>query len=187
MKNASAISLLAGLFFSIVLWGVDGPDRAHDSPKESPGRGQGHEDRHDESHASGVSEGHGEGGDHHEEEALATDKAIQAVQDGGNRFQLSTEAEQILKLKRVPVIRLKEDRFKVPLSAIVNFEDRSGVYLHDGQWFRFVEVQVIRRNNLNVEVKAKFPSEASVVSQGTPLLRVAHLEASGRGGQGHAH
>ena len=51
-----------------------------------------------------------------------------------------------------------------------------------------IHVEVVKRGKYGTQIKSKDLSENDqIVAEGIGLLRVAHLEASGQGGQGHVH
>jgi hypothetical protein len=71
---------------------------------------------------------------------------------------------------------------------VVDFQNKLGVYKRKGDWFEMVTIQVVHRGKYSAQIKSsKLFKSDQIVSHGVPLLRVAHLEASGQGGQGHVH
>ncbi len=133
-------------------------------------------------------ENHGEGEREHEKNQS---KTILEVEKEGKRFKLSPKAIATLGLQYSPCADLNNGNLKVPKSSLVIYGENSGLFLHDSDWFELIEVELISRNDQEYNVRFKEPIKTSascqVVVSGVPLLRVAQLEASGEGGEGHAH
>lgn len=121
-------------------------------------------------------EGHDDHGDHdeHQEE---------------KPLQLSAEAEKTLGIR---LGELKPSSathsFSVPKTAMVEFQDKHAVFVKRGKVYEFIPVQVTSEKEGQITLQSnKLKAGDAVVIQGVPLLRIAHLEATGQGGEGHAH
>ena len=83
---------------------------------------------------------------------------------------------------------MRDGVIEVLASALVTFQDKSGVYKRSGDWFEMISVKVVKKGRYSVEIGADSLSQGDeIVDRGAALLRVAHLQASGQGGQGHIH
>lgn len=152
------------------------------------------EEQHKEEaeHKEGEGHGHAEG---HEEKSpkFGPGKAILAVRDEGKTFQLSDESIKFLKIKfSAPeyVVEMKGTKplLQIPRAALVSFQEKMGVYIQDEKWIRLMPVKVVKRINGHVLVQGELlDSDSFVATKGVPFIRTAHLEASGEGGEGHAH
>ena len=124
-----------------------------------------------------------QGKQHHKEHL---EHAKHKEQKSANRFKLSESAIKTLGIKLTGV-GVKE-KFEVPLSSLVVFQDELGVFVADGKWFEMVHVKLLDKNQISAFIHAEeLGSNSKVASKGVSLLRVAHLQASGEGGHGHAH
>ncbi len=134
----------------------------------------------------------GENQDEHEHsEESSKSKTILSVKNGGRRFELSKKAISTLKLKYGPCDHSKDNIVQIPNESLVSFGNEYGIFIHSSDWFELIEVQVESRSKENSIVSADYFSEKNrpceIVVSGVPLLRVAQLEASGEGGEGHGH
>lgn len=159
-----------------------------------------HEHYHDEEdnhsdHSDGEREheGHAGHGDHdhgeHGEESFGKGKAITEVKNEGESFKLALEAQSLLGLG-FGVIEKSVGRgvFIVPTKSLIFFNDEKGIFVKVGDWFKLVDVEMVKKGSNWSQVKSNDLSVGQkIVVAGTGLLRVAHLQASGRGGKGHAH
>ncbi|MBP7864005.1 hypothetical protein KA183_20135 [bacterium] len=143
----------------------------------------------EESHNKGHEDGHGDQHhDEHENKQFGKNKAITKVENEGERFELSSSAEKILKIEVSEFKANAKGTFLVPASSIVNFRDESGIYIKRGDAYQLLETRSLKNQGSMVEVKPEGAgSSERVVTAGVALLRVAHLQASGEGGEGHVH
>lgn len=141
--------------------------------------------------AEGDTHGHKEEGhDDHEESSpkFSKGKAIEEVKEGGKHFKLSEKALTALDIIFGDISRTGPALFTVPNTAIVYFQDETGVYVQRGGWFEMIEVSVKEtKGSSSILTTDKLNTEDRVVINGVPFLRIAHLEAQGQGGQGHVH
>ena len=160
----------------------------HDDEKNQKYSTQNH-DSHAEKDSHGEHEHGGHDDEHgHEASKFGKDKAIEEVKNGGRQFKLGKSAIKTLKLKTIKLDSPVAGAFEVPSSSIVDFQKEIAVYRKTGSWFELVEVSVIRRAKYSTQIKSKKLSKGDeIVNTGVSLLHVAHLEASGQGGQGHVH
>ncbi len=158
---------------------------------EEKGGHSDHEGHEEEGHSDHKGEGHDEheggGHDDHGASAFGKDKAITRVEHDGERFELNEKAEKLLKIITTE-IKAQGKKFVIPKSALVTFRDEYGVYVKRGKAYQLLETKKIVKSEkqVSIELDDAGPSEF-VVTQGVGLLRVAHLQASGQGGEGHVH
>lgn len=168
--------------------GEDHADHEHSSEQKSDHDASQSSDEEHENHNEEEHKSHGD--EDHGEEKLKS-KTILGVEHGGRRFKLSKKAISTLKLKYRSCVQLNSNKVQIPNESLVSFGNEYGVYLHSSDWFELIEVQIESRVKENVIVSADYFSEKNkpceIVVSGVPLLRVAQLEASGEGGEGHAH
>ena len=151
-----------------------GGEKNHDSH-------EGHSD-HDE-HGSEDSHGHGHG-----EESFGKGKAITAVFNEGEKFKLSIESEKLLGIKTFPLKKVGSGKFKISNESLVRYQSHLGVFIRKDGWFELIKLEKAQpKENYFVIESTELSKGAEIVSSGVPLLRVAHLQASGQGGKGHAH
>lgn len=175
------LKLLIFLLLNLELSNAQVPPGAHSDHSE-PETHTEHEslEKHDDPH-----------GDHHEEEGdhdeFGEDKAIQGIKGEGRFFKLSTEAIQTLSIAWAPLTR-QENGYILPKSAIVQFRGEKGVYVYRNGWFHLIVINPTSVQSGKVfSDSPEIQSEDQLVVKGVPLVRVAHLQASGQGGEGHAH
>ena len=153
----------------------EGHDHDHDHHEEEHhDEHEDHDDHddHDDHGASGVGEG----------------KAILEVQEEGKRFKLSKNSKEFLKISTVPIEALGGRQYRVPSSALVSYQKHRGIYVFSNEWFEIKEVKVISSDSESAFVAAgEIKAGSQVAITGLGFLRAAHLQASGQGGQGHAH
>ncbi len=159
--------------------------------------GHEHHDEHEpESYDSDEHEHESEHGGEHESEHEAeknkgSKKAIIDIHDEGRRFKLSIKAKKILKLKHETISKIGAGTFLIQNQSLVRFGEAFGVFVYRDEWFELIEVKVESKGskkNIMLKVSSKeLKASDKIVVEGVPLLRVAQLEASGEGGEGHAH
>lgn len=192
MKTIITFTMILGLGFYNISFAESGhnhKNHAHDKEKS-----HGHEDNLDahkghDDHDShkGEKHGHSDHGDHGAPK-FGKGKAIVEVKKEGKFFKLATGAIKTLKVQTIKLDSSNNKVFEIPASAVVDFQDEIGIYRRNGDWFEMVEVKLIQRGKYSAKIKSSHLAKNNqIVSQGVALLRVAHLEASGQGGQGHAH
>ena len=155
------------------------------------------ENDHDDSGHKDGDEKKKSGGDSHshENESHSSEgnagKAILEIEDDGSKFKLSSLAIKSIKLKYKKCEKLEGSKIKIPQVALVSFGNEFGVFVHRSDWFELVEVKVVSQSENSRIVSAPYFSNikahCEIVVSGVPLLRIAQLEASGEGGEGHAH
>ena len=157
---------------------VAGIDDHHDHSDEG-------QKSHDDAHASDKHH------DHHDEHGgskFGARKAIVEVEGGGNKFRLSENAIKILGVETKTIVTANDGVYEIFSKSIVEFQDEIAVFRRSGDWFQLVEITIQQRGKSISLVKASQLSAGDeIVMAGVALLRVAHLEASGQGGQGHIH
>jgi hypothetical protein len=134
-------------------------------------------------------EGHGEEAHHEEEEETASSvgpgNAIEEV-DHDKGFRLSKKALKTLQIKSIPA--QNPQNASVPKGAIVTFGADRGIYRLRGGFFKLLDIKVLEKGPVQwtIQIADLLPTDQLVV-EGTGLLRVAELEASGGGASGHDH
>ena len=150
----------------------------------------GSKEKHDDHDEHGSKEKHDDH-DEHESEKFGDHKAIQRVENDGMRFMLSAEAIKQLDIKSQtvkPIKRGKKIILSVPSTSLVFSREDVGIFLVEGSWFHYTAVDIFKKEGMNTLVTiSKLLPRIEVVTKGVPLLRVAHLEAMGKGGKGHVH
>lgn len=148
----------------------------HDDHAEAKGKDEhGHEE-----------EGHGD--EHGEASAsVGPGKAVIEIKNEGQALKLSPQAQAKIKIEFAQVSRQGE-LFVIPKSALLEYQASTAIYrLSQDGFIELTPVTVIKRDTKQVTVKAALSSFEKIVVRGVPLLRAAQLEASGQGGEGHAH
>lgn len=109
--------------------------------------------------------------------AVGPDKAVlQADHDQG--FRLSEKALANIGVKSVPV-KGEGGNWTVPRSALVQFQDRTGIYrLRDG-WFRHLDVSASVKGAEALVKTAGLRTGDAVVTEGVGLLRATDLDLEG--------
>ncbi|MDX6769041.1 MAG: hypothetical protein SF051_05875 [Elusimicrobiota bacterium] len=130
-------------------------------------------------------EGHGE--EHGEEEEASPNvgpgKGVEAF--GHEGMKLSAKAAASLGFKTSPIAG--NGAVKVPVSALVFFQDEVGVYRSRGGWIKLVEVELAERTKRDAIVRSKElkPGDQLVVA-GAAAIRVIELDLTS-GDVGHGH
>lgn len=160
-----------------------------------------HKDNHDEDnhehdeHSDGHSKdshdthGEGEGHDEHESSKFGPGKAILEVKNEGQNFKLAMAAEQVMGIKsQLPVLTEEPHHFKVPRNSIVEYQEKIGLFRKRDGWYELIDARIIKTvNGESLVYSENLSVHDQIIYSGVGLLRVAHLEASGQGGKGHAH
>ena len=157
----------------------------HDHKNDNP-KVDGHEE---ESDAHGHhDEGEGDHGEH-ESSKFGPGKAILEVKNEGKNFKLSSDSEKVIGIKfKSPISANKKHQFRVPSGSIVEYQENIGIFRKRGDWYELIEADVVETiKNESLIYSKKLDINDKVIFAGVGLLRVAHLEASGQGGKGHAH
>lgn len=151
-------------------------------------------DKTEDTHDHGAHESHGNHKKHadshghdDEPEKFGEGKAITAVMNEGESFSLSSKAVETLGIQFGSVTQQSKNLI-IPSSALVEYQENTGVYVKTEQWLKLVPVKILEEQSGHYVVtsNALNPGDEIVISQ-TGFVRVAHLEAAGQGGQGHAH
>ncbi len=171
-------------------------DHGHDeADKDDHEKNSGEHADHNEEDSHGHAEESGEEGHGHEEESakFGPGKAILAVKNEGQKFQLSPESINFLKISFEKIsssTNLKESiqNFEIPSIALVSFQSKKGVFVSRDGWIELIEVKILQKKEGQLVIDSKkLKTEDLVAVKGVAFIRVAHLEASGQGGEGHAH
>ncbi len=171
----------------------------HDHGHEEPDHKEKDDHNEDSEHGHEGKDDHGKGEHHddHEEKSakFGPGKAVLAVRDEGKSFKLSDESTQFLELKfsspkaaSLTGAEKNSVAFEVPFSSLVFFQTEKGIYIREDGWIELIHVKIIKRNRDIAIVQSKGLSlNSEIAIHGVALLRAAELEASGQGGEGHAH
>lgn len=102
-------------------------------------------------------------------------------------FEISKEAVEFLKIE-TGKIKKESGRFKIPKKSLVYFQNKTGIYVKENHHFKLIEVVSFQLQGQFAFVQSEELSDGDeVVVSGVSFVRIAHLEATGQGGQGHAH
>lgn len=124
--------------------------------------------------------------DDHEPKTFSENTAIVEVQDHGKKFKLSVKATKALNLKFDEIKFLTNDSFEIPSTALVSFGESLGVFVVRDGWYELILVKTSSQKKSTIKISStQLKKSDQIVVSGVPLLRVAHLEASGEGGEGH--
>lgn len=160
-----------------------------------------HHDKHtDSDHQNpsdpdGNAKEHGEVHDHDDEEheevssSVGPTKALLAVRNHGAEFQLAEEAKTTLGLKVDKPSIDENGNWRLPRQALISHQEEYSVYrIEEGNWIRSIRVKYLKSDSHSVWLKSSdLRKDDLIVTEGAPFLRLAELEASGKGGEGHAH
>lgn len=177
----------------------------HDDHKDSKDK-KGKESHDDHSHGKNESDAHDEAGHteehnhaeggHSNEEghdehgsSFGKDKAIIAVEDEGGRFQLNPESIERIGIKFSNIQKNeKKNIYSIPKKSLVEFQDKVGVYVVRNNWIQLVSVKILTTKDDLMNISSEeILSNDQIVTSETGMVRIAHLQASGQGGKGHAH
>lgn len=154
-------------------------ETSHDHEEESHHvKAQVEKEQHDDkgSHEDKDQHGHDEASGAHDEEA------------GKEEFEMSDKALKAFGVKTVLIEAPIKGFFRLPLSSVLSYGEKKGVYKKLGKHFELIEVEVLMSSGGYIQFNSNQLKKSDVVvSHGVPLLRVAHLQATGQGGEGHAH
>ncbi len=127
-----------------------------------------------------------EHGDHEESSnSVGPDKAVTAA-NKKEGIRLSEGAVKTLGLSYSPIAGDKT--FRVPLKAVVFFQNETGIYRFKDGWYKLIEVDVVSKSAAEATVKSsELKAGDQVVITGVPLLRAAELDATGGSEEGHGH
>ncbi len=158
----------------------------HDEGEEHDDHDEDNEDKH--GHDKHEKKGSHDHGDEHGEEAFGEGKALTAVYNEGEKFKLSKESEKLLGIKTQPLESVSGTVFRIPSEALVRYQGHLGVFVKQDEWFELIELKKVTHTKEYVAIESpKLRKGMQIAHSGVPLLRVAHLQASGQGGKGHAH
>lgn len=103
-------------------------------------------------------------------------------------FELSAKAIKLMQIETVPVKPQRSNEFSIPNSALVRYGEKYGVYKFNGEHFELINLTNIKKKKSVFASKTEFLKTGDlIVVKGVPLLRVAHLQASRQGGEGHGY
>ena len=175
----------------------DDHDEKESSHKDEHKKHDDHDDgdkAHSESEDGHNEEGHGkhaenEGQDEHENTGVGPDKAIREFNESSESFKLSPETISLIGIKE-STIRSEDspNTFRVPRQSVVEYQDKTGVFVLTNGWYKLVEIEILRKNQKSAIVRSAKLSGSDLVSvSGLGTLRSAFLQVTGQGGKGHAH
>ena len=127
---------------------------------------------------------------HHEDESAKHEESNsnEDHQEEEEEFELSAKAIKLMKIEAVPIKALKSNEYGIPNSALVRYGEKYGIYKFDGEHFKLINLTNIKKEQTVFISKSELLKTGDlIVVKGVPLLRVAHLQASGQGGEGHGH
>ncbi len=105
-------------------------------------------------------------------------------------FQLSDEASASIGLSSVPLssCRLKSNRFRLPESSVVQYRNRHAVFIQIDGWYRLEHVHPVRDRSGRITASIRPELHRGlVVTEGAPLLRLAHVAAFDASSLKHTH
>ena len=186
-----------------------GHDKDHDHENEKNGKNEKHDEHEHEEEEDEEHGHHGDKGNHdsdeehsdhddhgsedshahgHGEESFGEGKAITAVFNEGEKFKLSMESEKLLGIRTSPLELADGSKFKISNESLVRYQNHLGVFVKKDGWFVLIKLEKAQpKENYFVIESTELNKGEQIVNSGVPLLRVAHLQASGQGGKGHAH
>jgi hypothetical protein len=98
-----------------------------------------------------------------------------------NGLKLSKKAVESLELKDLAIQSL-DSLSKIPLSSIVYFGAKVGVYRLRNGWYKLIPIEIAKKSEGFCQIKtAEVRPGDRVVIQGVDLLRVAEMEALSAG------
>lgn len=112
--------------------------------------------------------------------------ALSEVREGKAVYEISGEKGMRLTAAALKNIEVSTKKINakppdsIPLSGLVQFQNRFGVYrLRDG-WFKLIPVKINRKDKSEVSfVSAELDENDEIVITGVALLRVAEMDAFG--------
>jgi len=109
-------------------------------------------------------------------------------QDEYAEFEISAKAIKLMKIESAP-LKIKElNSFTISTSALISYGEKYGVYKFDGEHFKLIPLASVKKGKSVFKGNSKLLKNGDlIVVKGAPLLRVAHLQVSGQGGEGHGH
>jgi hypothetical protein len=161
----------------------------NDNPPVSDHIGQNNRKKEKEQHK----EDHHDNEDVHAHETeivkFGDEKAITSIRGDGKYFKLNKKSVETLGLITSKINKSNNGVYKVPKESLVSFRDKMGVYLRDSEgWYRLEEIKLLSATPTLIYIVCKnITAMDEIVHKGVSILRVAHLQASGQGGEGHAH
>lgn len=178
-----------------VLTRLASSDLDHNSKSSKASQDGDHRDQssapgNDSQHGEEEGHSHGEGdGDDESESQFGEGKAISAVSEGGERFKLAERSTELLGIKAAAIKALSKQTFKIPKLALVRSRADYGVYVVREGWIQLIEVELLngpRSGEVKILSK-KLKQKDMIIVSGLGFVRVAHVQASGKGGEGHDH
>jgi len=118
---------------------------------------------------------------------------------------LGKEAYRRFKVGLTSLRKLKRrgSTYTIPLAALILEENDKGVYVKNGEFMKFIHVNVVGKNARSATVRFSYCSRKqvekancltsqlnrsnSIVSTSAALVRIAELNAAGASGEGHGH
>ncbi len=125
---------------------------------------------------------------HKDEPAKHEENKMKEDHQEEKEFKLSAKAIKLMQIETVPIKAQRPNEFSIPNSALVRYGEKYGVYKFDGENFELINLTNIKKKKSVFTSKTEFLKTGDLIAvKGVPLLRVAHLQASGQGGEGHGH
>lgn len=122
--------------------------------------------------------------DHTDSKSIDKDKAIQEVNER-NGFKLSPQAIDTLKIK---FKNIENNIFTISKESLVVSKYDRGIYRYRDGFFKFIDVQIIKKDKLNHLVKIEdFEKGDQVVISGVKLLKVSDVFSTDTAEYGHSH
>ncbi len=116
------------------------------------------------------------------------DESHESQKKPSANFGLSQKAIKLMQIKTLKIRSLVQNKFVIPKSALVNYGEDHGVFKYDGEHFKLITIAHLKQGKSSITIESEMLHDGDlVVTKGVPLLRVAHLQASGQGGEGHGH
>ncbi len=155
-------------------------DQSGHDHKEKAKNEEGH--GHDEE-KEGDDDGHSESNS-----SVGPDKAIIESRNEGQSFKLSKESEQFIGVQTAKINSSDNVNFQIQKNSLVEYQDKHGVFVKRNGWFELIPVTIKKRLPQSVLIVShKIKSNDLIVVRGKGMLRAAHLQLTGQGGEGHAH
>jgi hypothetical protein len=175
-------------FVSLPVWADDDHDHKEEATDHKHEEKREHSEEKHEYSEEKDEHGHAHGEEAHEEEASPSVGPGKAIEEANETrgIRLSEKALKRLKLGR-KLISGASSLLNVPKTALVLERGQSFVYVERDGWLTRVLVTISKSDSLSAHVKGDLKNGETVITEGSGLVRLAHLEAFGASGDGHGH